>query len=112
GGEKRGIQKAIREFLAIRLSLKSLPSREGKYYVLSLEKINKNKPMNNRKNRTIAGIYRKLLACFGPQHWWPGNCSPWLCWSNKAQRDIKPLLRRARGFCLAASVCYRFIPGE
>ncbi|RJO62745.1 MAG: endonuclease III domain-containing protein [Dehalococcoidia bacterium] len=29
--------------------------------------------MDNRKNQTIADIYRKLLACFGPQHWWPGE---------------------------------------
>ena len=29
--------------------------------------------MNNRKNQTIADIYRCLFTCFGPQHWWPGE---------------------------------------
>jgi len=26
----------------------------------------------NQNNR-IADIYRRLFACFGPQHWWPGD---------------------------------------
>lgn len=58
--------------------------------------------MNRKKTgKTLLGIYRKLFAFFGPQHWWPGD-SPFEVavgailtqntnWSNveKAIRNIR-----------------------
>ena len=29
--------------------------------------------MPNNQNNIIVDIFRRLLACFGPQHWWPGD---------------------------------------
>ena len=29
--------------------------------------------MNDQKRQKLQAIYERLLACYGPQHWWPGD---------------------------------------
>jgi endonuclease III related protein len=29
--------------------------------------------MSNKKSQKLADIYNRLLTCYGPQHWWPGE---------------------------------------
>ena len=49
--------------------LTSILSHEGRGNCL----IKAREHMSKGQNQTIADIYRRLFACYGPQHWWPGD---------------------------------------